>query len=71
VNLTVAQPSINGFLTAYPAGIARPRTSSINFAAGQTLANLTIVPVGVDGRISIYNLQGSTPVIIDVLGWFG
>jgi len=71
VNLTVAQPSINGFLTAYPAATPRPGTSSINFAAGQTLANLTIVPVGADGRISIYNLQGWTPVIIDVLGWFG
>jgi len=71
VNLTVAQPSISGFLTAYPAATPRPGTSSINFAAGQTLANLTIVPVGADGRISIYNLQGWTPVIIDVLGWFG
>jgi len=71
LNLTVAEPTASGFLTAYPAGIARPRTSSINFAPEQTLANLTIVPVGTDGRISIYNLQGSTPLLIDVLGWFG
>jgi len=71
LNLTVAEPTASGFLTAYPAGIARPRSSSINFAPEQTLANLTIVPVGTDGRISIYNLQGSTPLLIDVLGWFG
>ncbi len=71
INLTVTEPTANGFLTVFPSGIRRPRTSSINFTTGQTLANLVIAPVGADGRISIYNLQGSTHTIVDVLGWFG
>ncbi|MTA77286.1 MAG: S8 family serine peptidase [Actinobacteria bacterium] len=71
LNLTVTEPTANGFLTVYPAGILRPRTSSINFTSGQTLANLVIALVGVDGRISLYNLQGATPTIVDVVGWFG
>jgi hypothetical protein len=29
------------------------------------------VPVGADGRISVFNFQGSTQVIVDVLAWFG
>jgi hypothetical protein len=70
VNLTVDRPSLDGFITAYPSGIALPGTSTINFTAGMTRANTTIVPVGSDGRISLFNLQGSTHVIVDVLAWF-
>ncbi len=31
---------------------------------------MTIVPVGVDGHISIANYAGDAPVIVDVLAWF-
>jgi Tol biopolymer transport system component len=39
-------------------------------AAGRTLPNMVIVPVGADGKISIFNFDGSTDVLVDVLGWF-
>ena len=38
--------------------------------AKQVLANRVIVPVGTDGKVSFYNRAGSTPLVIDVTGWF-
>ena len=37
--------------------------------AGKTVANLTVVKLGIDGR-STYNHSGFTHVIADVVGWF-
>ena len=70
VNVTVVSPTASNFLTVYPSGTARPGTSNINFVAGQTIPNMAIVRVGTDGKISIYNEEGATQVIIDVVGWF-
>lgn len=70
VNVTVVSPTASNFLTVYPNGTARPNASTINFVAGQTIPNMAIVKVGADGRIAIYNEQGSTQVIVDVVGWF-
>ncbi|MFJ6622952.1 PKD domain-containing protein [Kitasatospora sp. NPDC091335] len=71
LNLTVTGPQEAGHLIAYPSGQAAPTTSSVNFTAGQTVANAVIVPVGPDGKISIRN--GSwrpTDVVIDVVGYY-
>ena len=43
----------------------------MNFAAGQTVANLVTVKVGGDGNVMLYNAAGSTHVIFDVVGWYG
>jgi len=69
LNATVTQPSAAGYLTVYPAGSTRPGTSTLNFLAGQTIANLVIVPVGNGGDISVFNFQGSTNAILDLVGW--
>ncbi|MBD0671546.1 hypothetical protein [Streptomyces sp. CBMA156] len=71
LNLTVTNPQDAGHLTAYPSGQAAPTTSSVNFTAGQTVANAVIVPVSADGKISIRN--GSwhpADVILDVVGYY-
>ena len=69
-NVTVTQPTQGGFLTVYPDG-SRPNTSSVNFVAGQTVANLMTAPVGADGMIRIYNgSSGRTHVLVDVSGYF-
>jgi hypothetical protein len=70
LNVTSTGPTAAGFLTVWPAGLARPLASNVNFAAGQTVANA--VPVGVDdnGQISIYNSSGDTDVLVDVTGWY-
>lgn len=70
LNVTVTNPTAGGFLTIYPQGAARPLASNVNFAVGQTIPNMVIVPVGGGGQISIFNSAGDSDVIVDVLGWF-
>jgi outer membrane protein assembly factor BamB len=71
VNVTVTQPSAGGFLTVFPSGTARPLASNLNFVAGQTVPNLVVAKLGSDGSINVYNLNGTTHVILDVVGWYG
>ena len=70
INVTTTQPCAASYLSVYPGGAARPTASNLNFSAGQTIANMVIVPVGSDGQISLYNSTGQTHVLVDVLGWF-
>lgn len=70
INVTAVAPTASSFLTVYPRGSSLPTASNLNFAAGQTVANMAIVPVGVDGQISLYNYAGRTHLLVDVLGWF-
>ncbi|MFD3804841.1 hypothetical protein ACFWTC_14685 [Streptomyces sp. NPDC058619] len=71
LNVTVTAPQQYGHLTVYPGGQAAPDTSSLNFSAGQTIANSVIVPVGSDGRISVRNgAWGGADVIVDVVGYY-
>ncbi|MDQ1247441.1 MAG: hypothetical protein QG597_1811, partial [Actinomycetota bacterium] len=70
-NITVVAPTAPGHLRVYPAGQARPATSTINFITGDRVANGTAVQVSPDRKINVYN--GSTaPVsfIIDVVGYY-
>jgi hypothetical protein len=70
LNVTATQPSLGSFLTVYPTGRVRPTASNLNTSPGSTVSNMVIVPVGVNGFISLYNLSGSVHLIVDVLGWF-
>ncbi len=70
LNVTVTEPTASSFITVFPAGATRPNASNLNMSAGQTIANMVIVPVGASGQISLFNLNGSTHLIADVLGWF-
>ncbi|TDF92895.1 hypothetical protein E1809_17210 [Arthrobacter terricola] len=70
-NLTVANPTSNGFVTAYPSGTAAPATSNINYAPGQIVPNLVTVPVGSDGKVTLFNSsRGSAQLIADVSGYY-
>lgn len=71
LNVTATNPTAAGYLTLWPDGSALPLASDLNFTRGQTVANLVVVQVGADGRVDVYNLAGSTDVVIDVVGWFG
>ncbi|MDQ0823210.1 hypothetical protein QFZ69_004089 [Arthrobacter sp. V1I7] len=71
VNLTVTEPTSFGFITAHASGKARPEASNVNYAAGQTTANLAVVPVGNDGRVTLSNTSsGSVQIIADVSAYF-
>jgi hypothetical protein len=56
------------FPEALPAG-QDPTTSNLNLAAGVIKANLVFVPVGADGKVRIFNYQGLTQVVADVVGY--
>jgi hypothetical protein len=68
LNVTVVDPSGAGFVTVYPCG-TRPLASSVNFAAGQTVANAVLAPVSADGEVCFYS-SVPTHLLADVNGSF-
>jgi hypothetical protein len=70
LNLTVTAPGAPGFVTIYPTGSGLPNASSINVdAAGQTIANLVTVPIGINGAVDIFS-QPSADLIADIQGYY-
>jgi hypothetical protein len=69
LNVTGDQATADGFVTVWPSGIDRPIVSNLNLVAGETRANLVVVPVGADGRVSLF-ASGGADLIADVAGWF-
>jgi hypothetical protein len=69
-NLTAVHGTANTYLTAYPAGEARPVVSALNVGAGQVRANLVTVPIGAGGAVSIYNRAGTVDILADLAGYY-
>lgn len=73
VNLTAVNQrpsSTTTFLSVVPEDPGGfPSTSTTNLVRGQVKANLAIVPVGADGAIRVFNEQGATDIVIDVVGY--
>ena len=69
LNVTVVDPTGSGFMTVYPSGSARPEASNLNFVVGQTVPNLVIAKVGAGGAVTLFNSNGSSHVVVDVMGW--
>lgn len=70
LNITVIAPTVAGYLTVFPDDGPRPTASSINFAAGQTAANLVTVRLDAARRISLFNHAGSVDVAVDIVGYY-
>lgn len=70
VNVTATEPTSNSYLTVWPSDEAQPTASNLNMAPGDTVPNLAVVPLAIDGSISIYNHGGNTHVVLDVVGWY-
>ena len=69
VTLTATDAAASGYVTAWPAGIARPEVSNLNVpAAGRTVANLAIVPLGDGGAIRLFTEAGAH-LLVDVVGY--
>src|SRR5215468_6582201 len=71
LNLTVTNTQGPGFLSVYPQGGAIPPASTLNFTAGQTVANAAVVPIGTGGAITAVAGVSGTDLIIDVNGFYG
>jgi hypothetical protein len=69
MNVTVTDPTADGFLTVFPSGGPTPPSSNLNFVGGQTVPNLVMVGLG-GTNVSAFNKFGFTQVIYDVGGWF-
>lgn len=46
-----------------------PKTSNLNLSPNIIKANLVFVPVGADGKVRLFNNQGLTHVVADVVGY--
>jgi Tol biopolymer transport system component len=70
VALTVAAPTSNGALVAYPYGSKAPKQSSLSFHAGRAVTAVVIVQPGVQGRIVVAD-RSTKPVrvFLDVVGY--
>jgi FG-GAP-like repeat len=75
LNITITNPTAGGFITFFPGGDGNPGTSTLNFAAGETLANNMVVPLSYDG-LGHLTMQVSLPggnttdVVVDTNGYF-
>jgi len=69
LNITAVSPWAPGFVTAYPAGVARPNSSNLNISSvPQTIANHAIVRVSTRG-VALFT-DGGAHLVADVAGWY-
>ena len=57
-----------GWIGAFPSGTTWGGTSNVNVVPGDVRANLVVVPIGTDGKISLQTLN-IADVVVDVLGY--
>ena len=70
LNVTATDTTASSYLTVYPAGGTQPLVSNLNWAQGETVSNLVIVPVGAAGQVMFYNDLGQTDLAVDLEGYF-
>jgi hypothetical protein len=70
LNVTVTAPTGGGYLTVYPGSGTAPKTSNLNFSAGETIPNLVVV-AETGGMVSFYNgSSGTVHVVADLFGTY-
>ena len=67
LNVTVVDPSAAGFVTVWPCGSERPTASTLNFEAGQIVANSTTIGVGASSTVCVW-ANVATHVVVDLGG---
>jgi hypothetical protein len=73
MNTTAVSPTAPSDVVVFPAGVAQPTASNLNFVAGQTVPNLVMVKLGTGasvGKDSIFNRSGNVHIVADVNGYF-
>ncbi|MGB3439938.1 MAG: hypothetical protein WBA97_14420 [Actinophytocola sp.] len=69
-NLTGASATATTFVTAWPAGAARPTASTLNLVPGQVTPNQVTVSLSADRKVALYNHAGSTHLVADLAGYY-
>jgi uncharacterized protein (DUF1501 family) len=70
LNITATGADAESFVTVWPTGASMPDASTLNMSRDRTVPNLVFARVGSGGRVSLYNSNGSTHLIADVVGCF-
>jgi len=70
LNVTVTNPTATSYLTVYPAGLARPTASNLNFVKAQTIPNMVIARVGAGNTVTFFNAGGTVDILADLAGYY-
>ncbi|MFB9552821.1 FlgD immunoglobulin-like domain containing protein [Streptomyces roseoviridis] len=70
LNVTATNATSGTYVSVYPYGQPRPESSNLNVAAGRNVPNHVTVPVGKDGKVTLYNHAGSVDLLADVAGYY-
>ena len=71
INVTAVGPTVPGYITLYPADVALPNASNLNFTANQSpTPNLVTVSLSTTGAIKIFNVAGTVNVLGDIAGYY-
>lgn len=69
INVTATQATGQGYFTIWPCDTDKPVASSINYDAGQNIANSVIVPLDGDGNVCIASGVSPAHAVVDVTAW--
>ncbi len=70
INVAAVTPSAPGFVTVHPCADRVPDTSTLNFVAGQTVANTTIAALSDAGQLCVW-ASTQADILVDITGWLG
>jgi len=70
--ITVTGPTRPGFTVGHATGTPQPEVAHLNYLPGETRANGALIPIGDDGTVTFFRLDGvdSGALIVDVVGAF-
>lgn len=69
LNVTAANASGEGYVTAFPCDTALPATSNLNVVPGRDVAVHAIAALDDDATVCLY-VSAAADLIVDVFGWF-
>jgi len=69
LTVSVSAAAAKGWVTVWPCGQAMPVASTVNYVAGDSVANSATVPLGAAGAVCVYT-SASTHLAVDVAGWW-
>ena len=69
INLTAVGATAPTYVTAFPAGQARPATSNLNPVPGLVVPNMVTARLG-GGAVAFYNNSGSVHLVADLVGYY-
>lgn len=72
LNVTAVTPTLAGFATVYPFGVARPLAASVNYTAGAIVNNSVVTPIPNPLQANDFTIYtfGQSHYVVDIVGYF-